>query len=293
MARINIEDSIFRDDRFHELIVKTGNRHTAKGMVIELWTIAQEYWVPNKQCIPHDRIKKAGLELTIQVGLAEVSDAGVFAVGSEKAFSWLFAKQAGSKNGGKSRAASAKRDKNGQFNKKIPSVKPAFDQADPGSSSALTLSPTLSLPPTPTQTPAPTQKERMRNEENLASPAPADAVPTPNLLIAFYCEEYKSKYKFNPPIDGKSAGLAKTLLKDFGLEKAKKLIAAYLKMNDKRFIDKRHDFATMKLHLNSVAHFEQLGVSVTQTQLNQIDQRMARDDAFDSAIQKIKQGEPA
>lgn len=104
MARINIEDSIWKDDRFQDLMIKTGNRHTAKGMILELWTLAQEYWFPERKLIPLDRIRQAGLQLVVDVGLAVIQEAGVKAIGTDKAFDWLFQRQAAGKAGGKANA---------------------------------------------------------------------------------------------------------------------------------------------------------------------------------------------
>ena len=74
-------------------MIKVGNRHAAKGMMIELFTLAQEYWFPLRLGIPMDRIQQAGLEPCIDSGLANITADGVFAQGSEKAFAWLFEKQ--------------------------------------------------------------------------------------------------------------------------------------------------------------------------------------------------------
>lgn len=104
MARINIEDSLWKDDRFQDLMIKTGNRHTAKGMILELWTLAQEYWFPNRKAIPLERIKQAGLQLVIDVGLAVIEESGVKAIGTDKAFDWLFQRQEAGKKGGKANA---------------------------------------------------------------------------------------------------------------------------------------------------------------------------------------------
>jgi hypothetical protein len=71
-------------------------------------------------------------------------------------------------------------------------------------------------------------------------------------FIAYYCEEFKKVYKTNPPIDGKSQGLAKTLVKDLGLAKCKDLVLTYLQMRRRDFVLKHHDLVTFKFNLNAI-----------------------------------------
>lgn len=101
MARINIEDSLWKDDRFQDLMIRVANRHTAKGMLVELWSLAQEFWFPERKLIPVERIRRSGLDLMLEVGLAIEKEGGVFAVGTEKAFDWLFQKQSAGRKGGR------------------------------------------------------------------------------------------------------------------------------------------------------------------------------------------------
>ncbi|HMX98738.1 MAG TPA: hypothetical protein PK473_03105 [Nitrosomonas sp.] len=73
-----------------------------------------------------------------------------------------------------------------------------------------------------------------------------------NLLIRAYCDAFKLKYKTNPPIDGKTVGLAKNLLKHISLERAQNLIQVYLQMEDSWFKNKHHDFVTFTQNLNKI-----------------------------------------
>lgn len=90
-----------------------------------------------------------------------------------------------------------------------------------------------------------------------------------NLLIAHYCEEYKIRYKASPPITGRAAGIIKTTLKEFGLEKAKAMISAYLSMADSWFLTKSHDLETFRNNLNKVSQFMQNGVQVSRADIRQ------------------------
>lgn len=101
MARINIEDSLFKDARFLDLMIKTGNRDMALGMVVRAFMVAQSHFLTtdNDRLIPIEDWKKQGCsDLLIEVGLAEIRGKNVYVSGSEKQFAWLIQRQ----NAGKS-----------------------------------------------------------------------------------------------------------------------------------------------------------------------------------------------
>lgn len=72
-------------------------------------------------------------------------------------------------------------------------------------------------------------------------------------LVKSYCDAFKARYGLNPPIDGKTAGLASNLLKTMPLERAQALVQAYLQMEDKWFLIKCHDFPTFTQSITKVA----------------------------------------
>ena len=102
MARFNIESSLFKEQGFQDLLIEVGNRHTAKGIVWELFETAQEYWYPDRKLIPIEvfKAKKLPEQLFAPNGLAELRSDGVYVRGSKDAFQWLFEKsEAGRKSG--------------------------------------------------------------------------------------------------------------------------------------------------------------------------------------------------
>jgi hypothetical protein len=68
LARINIEDSIYADSRYINLIIKTGNEYLAKGMLWTAWQLAQKYWLKYGG-IPQKHWPES-LNILIEVGLA-------------------------------------------------------------------------------------------------------------------------------------------------------------------------------------------------------------------------------
>lgn len=87
MARINIEDSVYRDLRFLNLVAKTGSPHCALGMLVAAWSLAQKHWLKTG-CIPVDHWPD-DLNPLIDVGLASRRDESVYVNGSKEQFSWL------------------------------------------------------------------------------------------------------------------------------------------------------------------------------------------------------------
>ena len=81
MARINIEDSLFKDRRFLKLLTKLGCEYKALGMISSAWILAQENWLKYK-CIPEKAWPK-DLDILIEVELAERIEGGdVYVKGS-------------------------------------------------------------------------------------------------------------------------------------------------------------------------------------------------------------------
>lgn len=104
MARINIEDSIFKDIRFLKLIQKTQSIDEALGNMVRAWLVAQKYWVPEKCPIPLADWDKQGISnILIEVGLATKEDSGVYVHGSEEQFEWMFKLSAAGKKSAASR----------------------------------------------------------------------------------------------------------------------------------------------------------------------------------------------
>lgn len=90
MARLNIEDSLFKDSRFLDLVVKIGNYSQALGDVVLAWVVAQEYFLKNDGCIPFEVWQKRKLnDALIECGLATKQEKGFYLAGSHDQFAWI------------------------------------------------------------------------------------------------------------------------------------------------------------------------------------------------------------
>lgn len=91
MARINVEDDIFKDNRFTELAIALGGRSNALGALVSAFFVAQRFWYPNKNKIPREIWNREKLaDAMIAVDLAVEGPDGIYIRGSEEQFKWLF-----------------------------------------------------------------------------------------------------------------------------------------------------------------------------------------------------------
>ncbi len=109
MPRINIEESLWSDDRYQNLTALTGNRAIAAGAIILAFVTAQKYWIPNKHPIPKKEWDRLSLSKElVDVGMAEIMEDGVYVKGSKDQFNWWFKKQESGRIGGLAKASNAK-----------------------------------------------------------------------------------------------------------------------------------------------------------------------------------------
>lgn len=110
MARINVEDDLFGDFRFENLVEKLGDLEKAIGKMVRLWKVAQKYWVPHKNLIPHEVFERGPWQTVLEVGLATKRETGYYVSGSEHQFQWLIqCALAGKKSGENRRVRAAER----------------------------------------------------------------------------------------------------------------------------------------------------------------------------------------
>lgn len=113
MARLNIEDTLWTDLRFQDLLVKSGNRWIAKGMILELWCVAQKYWLASRgRGIPKPAWIDLGLSNDlIECRLARDDGEFVYAIGSREQFAWLEQASRAGHNGGVSSGIARRENK--------------------------------------------------------------------------------------------------------------------------------------------------------------------------------------
>jgi hypothetical protein len=263
VARINIEDSLYRDGRFLNLVAKLGNVDTAIGAVVRAFTVAQKFWVPDKRPIPSVQFKRENLpEALLEVGLCELRDDGasVYVCGSESQFAWLFQRvEAGRKNKGKKRerketTVKRKRTEGERVETSYsPSFSPSVSNSDSGSNSERVM-------------------YSVQGEADAPPPPTPPEIRSPiGFFVANYVNAYQLRYgaKARPALGGKTQGQIKRFLQETPLERACQLIQTYLAMSDQWFITKAHDFGTFIENQSKVGLALDTGKTTTRKEAQQ------------------------
>lgn len=241
MARLNIEDSIYRDARFIKLIAKAGSLETALGILVRAWSVAQDWYLTPERMIPVSEWRKQELnDLLFDVGLATKVDEKIRVSGADEQFGWLLQKsEAGKKNRGskkKPRTKSLNNSENGR------------QRTTSGDDGRRPLTLTLPLSPTLPQT----QKTKELSEGQ--TPAEPPPQSSGQLFVGTYVKAYRKRYgeKARPDLGGKTQGGIKRLLADYPIDRACEMIQVFLQMDDPWFVTKAHDFETFAQNLTKV-----------------------------------------
>lgn len=249
---MNIETKLWADYRFQDLILKAGSRHAAKGMVLELFTLAQEHWFPDQQPIPREVFDGAGLGPTLVVGLAEEVEGGVRCKGSKEAFAWLFQKQGAGKKSGETRKKTQRKPKRTSTDVNARST-------DDNVREPLTLN--LTLPPSLDHSPS-----GVSNELALVPP---DSLPLPKAskftdatkgkmraFLATFASAYREKYGAPPEgvRDKAIVGKVGHWIEHVSEERACQLAQVFLQIDYRPIAESQHDLWLFFRHLNRIGN---------------------------------------
>lgn len=101
--------------------------------------------------------------------------------------------------------------------------------------------------------------------EKLAEFKPKPKGEGANVFMATYIDLCRQLHGFTPNTKGVSAGLAKTIVKDHGVQTACELVGTYLRMKDSRFLQNSYDLRTMQMFIQVVLRQHETGRSVNRT----------------------------
>lgn len=158
MARINIEDTLFKEKSFEKLLLKLGSKRAALGALVEAFILAQKWYkaTASDRLIPlHEWKREEIADELIEVGFAEIREHGVYVRGSEEQFAWLLQRQEAGAKGGAKKAENR--------------LATASDR-QPTVSGVYPPTPPLSLSPTPPLSHSPALEKNTLLSENLAPP---------------------------------------------------------------------------------------------------------------------------
>lgn len=127
-------------------------------------------------------------------------------------------------------------------------------------------------------------QEELIPKPKAASRRPKSAPLNSQLVIARYCELWKSRYKAakSPHVPPKDIGQINTqVTKPLGAEKTIEMLEAYFKMPDQWFVTKRHDIPTFIANMNSVEHFLQTGQILTRKDTKRLEEKVNTQNLMD------------
>lgn len=230
-------------------MIAVQSRHMAKGILIELFQLAQEFWFPSRQLIPLDRFEAAGLPAVLYApgGLCEIRGDSVYVRGSDNAFSWLFEKSEAGKIGGRNSAV-ARKEKYGtaQPGKKTQkrrskleaaSKQPSNDIEAPEASLLSSLSSSLSSPTL-------SSNSLVRGAHGVSDPhaPPVDSITPTAQVWRAYKNAYRRRYHHDPTYNAKVMGQMRAFVGRVPASEAP-LIAEFFVSHPKTFyVQKLHDF---------------------------------------------------
>lgn len=229
MARINIEDSLFRDRRFLQLCIAVGDPDRALGMMVNAWLIAFDYWKQDRKNIPRQAwLERCLNDSIIECGLARVvNDDEIYVCGTQEHHEWYHQRVAAGKKGGlksqekKSSTAQAKASK--------------LKQKQPSSSVSFSFSNSIS-------------------DSNLLSDDLKNRAPG-NFFIPGYIKNWEAKYGTRPIMSAKDFGIAKRISNSLAgrtESEIEKLITTYFTADEPWFKTKAHDLSTFEQNLGKL-----------------------------------------
>lgn len=272
MARINIEDSLFKDKRYQKLLIKVGCEYKALGLIVAGWNLAQKHWLKHghipKKAWPDD------LDLLIEVKLAERSSEGnVYIKGSKDAFKWLEQRSIAGKSKSKTKLTKAAQ------NLKKAERGSNGSQRGANGTEPLTLSPSLSPSPSLSLTLTQTQNSKklglQKTESNRS-------------LWEAYRDAYFLRYGVEPVRNAKVNKIISQLRDRLGKE-AEDVVRFYLNHHKSFYVSKLHDISFCLSDAESLRTQWAKGVVVTEKKVKDLTAKLDQQEEFHDRIREARE----
>jgi len=284
MARVNVEDEIWNDNRFFKLSVVLGGRDRAIGQLVIAWRTAQPFWRDGERGIPIDRWESEDLsEHIIKVGLARITEGEVFVRGADKAFDWICDRREQAREAGK-RSAEVRKLKHGSAqptggqgfkpgeNAKVTERPPNVDRTEPNTPnspnvtepSSLLFSPLLiseipnteDIPPSAGKCTAPSVRAP-RKPKVLEVSAGVE-------IWQSYSDAFEDRYGKPPSVRGaKQNAICAQIAKQAGIERGCAAVRHYLLHNEPFYLRTRHAIENCLKDLHSLCEQAEDAIFIT------------------------------
>lgn len=292
MPRINIEDSLYTDNRFIELCIKCGGRSKALGELVSMWLVAQKFYLSHGE-IPNAVWVTQNLSEDIVIcGLAIRTKTGVQARGQDEQFAWLLARRSAGQKSAKARKSS----KGTAQPKPRTAVRetPNTARTAPNESQPLPLS--LSLSPSLSLSQSLPLAQSLKKEEEKENTSPAGFKKTRagtahdqdlcRRIWAAYQSAYRDRYKVDPTRNATVNTQIVNLSKRLG-EEAVEVIKFYVQHNSGFYVGKCHPIGVLLVDAESMRTQWARGKTITQNDVRQHESQ----DHYKSQMERIRSGE--
>jgi hypothetical protein len=234
MARVNIEDSLFKDGPFLDLCIALGDKDKALGLLCRLFLQAQRFYLSHGE-IPQDTWETQKFpECLLNVGFVVQTKTGVRVRGQDEQFGWLKESQKAGQKSAKLRSSKKKSKKQGTLAK----VEGTYQVAQP---------------PSPSPSPSLTHTHSLAPIVGENSFAPENPV---GFFIWKYSKAWQERYntKSKPHVGGPEIGKIKNFLKYVPVQKAVELIQIYCQMDgpNSKFKLRNHDMDAFFWNQNQI-----------------------------------------
>lgn len=216
----------------------------ADGMAIGLWRLAQQYIKGGRASIPvevMDQMPEAKSKLS-KANLIKVEADGVYVCGSKEYLSWLEKRRVSGQKGGSSKSPLKTR-----------SLKQYRSKTESSNSSSNSISNSIS------------NSERFKSEVSLLPQKPENKTQTEKAklerreILEHWLESYKQAKgeEYAEPRSAKTNSQIKSIHERLGVEKAKELLSAYLKINKGYYVERGHSLEVFQRDIPGVSSWAQ------------------------------------
>ena len=294
MARINIEDSLFKDGRFLDLCIHYGDRQRALGAIVWAFIVAQKFFLSeeSERLIPLNEWKRQKCDdKLIEFGLAETKDKGIYVCGSEDQFAWLLQKQAAGKALSEKKIRALEKARVARWNKLENSLNGSErdqngSERDLNGSEALTLTPTLPLTHTLTQSLTHSRKEEYISGE-VSKKQKADWSQENKKIKESFVEAYRKRYGIDPLTENATFNSqVANLRKRVGTDDAIALVQFYLTHTDSQYLTKTHSFGLCLRDAETLMTQMRKGQAITSRNVKAFEQNIAFKEQWDRLADK-------
>ncbi|MGE3608035.1 MAG: hypothetical protein AB7I27_00505 [Bacteriovoracaceae bacterium] len=298
MARINIEDGLYKDNRFYKLSFLLGSKREALGALVEAWTVAQSKVSQDNPegvfSVDEWEAQDLAQEI-ITAKLATIKDGMVSMVGAKKNFAWLLQKSEAGKKSSERKLESLKAAREKRWGTKGKDQNDRSDNVNDRStyvntSEALTLTPSLtpslSLDHTLDQNNiAPVPKGKDAKRKKTTPEVETDFAQACRATWESYSNAYKKRYGVDALRNAKANGQIKSFVLRIGQQESPQVAEFYLSHNSAKYISSAHSVGAMLYDAEKLRTEWLRGRQITSTHARSVENKQQNINAFSKFLQ--------